>query len=88
MLIGLAGSSVALYWSSLTYEEEWELLPFESNYRESNYFLTQAGFGDVQMCTVARISCPNTLNTVVRPCNKKSTMLVANLLHRHLTKHD
>lgn len=58
MLIGLAGFSVAFYWRSLTYAEQWELLPFESNYKESNYFLTQAGVGDLtsqQMCTLARM---------------------------------
>jgi len=45
VLIALAGSVVALRWTSLTYTEEWELLPFESSHKELNDFLIQAHAG-------------------------------------------
>lgn len=72
-----SGSLVALSRPSPTHTEEWELLPFESNYKQLNYFLHKAELGlsrclkRKQMCTSVGMTRPVMLNTGTLPCSKK-----------------
>lgn len=76
MLIALAGSLVALRWTSLTYAEEWELLLFESKYKELNYFLHRpelrisCHLSRKQMCTFCGDDLPQHVKHWHTPLNR------------------